>query len=290
MEFIQQQPTLMPETDPKAEMTVVDTVHSAETFGDSKKDVTEVGMSNQRKRRAQRMARRPQRLALGPASDHAAEIARAIQLVEAKNGSIYEAVLEGNKDVGQKSTSITTQGTDNVQSNQGSSTAVHADITAAIDDNNTGSLPEDEAGCIAANNDQNTEDRAKSEVKSMISGEGDHSKSGVNFSSETAPAEDQCGLEATRPHRKADLTEITKVQAASEPVLQADANSVNSQTPTNTELDRPEVGEANLPESTSGEVNVSEDALFGSSVNKSETIEKLSSQMVEDGTISIKPG
>ena len=41
-------------------------------------------MSVQRKRRAERMANRPQRLALGPVSDHGDQILQAIEMVQAK--------------------------------------------------------------------------------------------------------------------------------------------------------------------------------------------------------------
>ena len=49
-------------------------------------------ISAQRRRRAKRMARRPQRLALGPSSDHAAEIIMAIEIAQAFE--IFRAVTE----------------------------------------------------------------------------------------------------------------------------------------------------------------------------------------------------
>ena len=45
--------------------------------------MVDIGMSAQRKRRAQRMANRVQRLALGPVSDHGDEILQAIEIVKA---------------------------------------------------------------------------------------------------------------------------------------------------------------------------------------------------------------
>ena len=45
--------------------------------------MVDIGMSAQRKRRAQRMANRRQRLALGPVSDHGDEILQAIEIVKA---------------------------------------------------------------------------------------------------------------------------------------------------------------------------------------------------------------
>eukprot|EP00057_Strongylocentrotus_purpuratus_P020401 XP_011674875.1 PREDICTED: cAMP-dependent protein kinase type 1-like [Strongylocentrotus purpuratus] len=45
--------------------------------------MVDIGMSAQRKRRAQRMAKRRQRLALGPVSDHGDEILQAIEIVKA---------------------------------------------------------------------------------------------------------------------------------------------------------------------------------------------------------------
>ena len=45
--------------------------------------MVDIGMSAQRKRRAQRMASRRQRLALGPVSDHGDEIIQAIEIVKA---------------------------------------------------------------------------------------------------------------------------------------------------------------------------------------------------------------
>ena len=79
MEFIHQQPAMLHNEDSKAVNDRVDSVLFEQD------PETEVRMTAQRKRRAQRVARRPQRLALGPASEHAAEIALAIQLVKAKN-------------------------------------------------------------------------------------------------------------------------------------------------------------------------------------------------------------
>ena len=46
--------------------------------------MADICMSAQRKRRAQRMANRPQRLAQGPVSEHGDEILQAIESVKAK--------------------------------------------------------------------------------------------------------------------------------------------------------------------------------------------------------------
>ena len=56
-----------------------------------------IDMSAQRQRRAQRMATRRQRLNLGPASDHAADIAQVVRDFSAVSAA-YEAVLEVGSD------------------------------------------------------------------------------------------------------------------------------------------------------------------------------------------------
>ena len=139
MEFIQEQSAILSQVDSKAEVNLVDSVVFEEGVNHPK---PEVSMTAQRKRRAQRMARRPQRLALGTASDHAAEITRAILLVEAKNESTDEANLEGNRDLNQKSPTFEEHGTDGVQSNEGS-------------------LAEDDA-CLVNAKDPNTEEQSTS--------------------------------------------------------------------------------------------------------------------------------
>ena len=91
MELILQQQDMLPHEDSKAVDDRKDSVPFEQDVRELKTEVRQ--LSAQRKRRAQRVARRPQRLALGPASEHAAEIALAIQLVKAKHDtSLIESV------------------------------------------------------------------------------------------------------------------------------------------------------------------------------------------------------
>ena len=136
MEFIYQQPAMLSEGDSKAVLVNdrIDSVLSEQVQSPE----TEVSMSAQRKRRALRVARRPQRLAFGPASEHATEILRAIQLVEEKNGSIDRAVHEGKIDASQKSNSSEKHGSDGIQLSEGSSTEVDSCLIIANSDAGAG--------------------------------------------------------------------------------------------------------------------------------------------------------
>ncbi|XP_041467708.1 dual specificity testis-specific protein kinase 2-like [Lytechinus variegatus] len=74
--------------------------------------MADISMSAQRKRRAQRMANRPRRLAQGPVSDHGDEILQAIELVKAKQeaeaypGGDFLETKDQETHTSEKSTSI----------------------------------------------------------------------------------------------------------------------------------------------------------------------------------------
>ena len=125
----QPSPSLKPDSDHKVELpeSLRTMTHTEQPSGNAVPEASVAApMSAQRKRRAQRMARRPQRLTLGPASDHAAEITKAIELVMAIE--IVRSVMKlciakrdheaSNYCRGQGSQSIETQGYDHTQVNK----------------------------------------------------------------------------------------------------------------------------------------------------------------------------
>ena len=98
MDLFKLQQALCPVSDPKSEVNecfgIIDTEQGNSNNNNVKVVEEKVEMSAQRRRRAERMAKRPQRLALGPVSDHAAEIAEAMRLVEAKARATSEPEQE----------------------------------------------------------------------------------------------------------------------------------------------------------------------------------------------------
>ena len=86
MDRFEEQTSLKPGSDNKVDMpeSLSTMTHTEQPSGNAVPEASfPVQLLAQRKRRAQRMVRRPQRLALGSASDHAADITKAIELVMA---------------------------------------------------------------------------------------------------------------------------------------------------------------------------------------------------------------
>ena len=206
------------------------------------------------------MARRPHRFALGPSSEHATEIAQAIQLVEAKTGSIDGADnLVGNRDLGQESPSMVAMGTDDVQITQGSS------------------LEDDACLITNTNNDPDDGDQSINEAQSSPLAFGTEEKGGSTDADgqllqEIMPAEDHCLLEITQPDAQTDDSEIVNEDD--------DANLPSLKE----EQYRPEAIHSPVLKNTSGEVSVSKEALSGSSVDQSETTKRLSFETAGDTT------
>ena len=125
MDRLEEQPSLKPGSDNKVDMpeSLSTMTHTELPSGNAvPKASFPAPVSVQRKRRAQRMVRRPQRLALGPASDHTAEITKAIELVMAIEivRSVIQSCIaqrdhEASSCLGQESQSIETQGSDHAQ-------------------------------------------------------------------------------------------------------------------------------------------------------------------------------
>ena len=128
MDRLEEQPSLKPGSDNKVEMpeSLSTVTHTEQPTGNAVPEASfPAPISAQRKRRAQRMVRRPQRLALGPASDHAAEITKAIELVMAieivrsvMKSCIAQRDHEASSCLRQESQSIETQGSDHAKVNK----------------------------------------------------------------------------------------------------------------------------------------------------------------------------
>ena len=231
MKFIQKQPAILPELDPKADLPKVVSVNINEVVGDPKPEVRmcqipEVAMSAQRKRRAQRMARRPLRLVLGPSSEHAAEIAKAIQLVEEKNGPIDGTYLESNLGPRPKSSSIVQHEMEGVQSSgdEGSSTEDRDCLTNTTDvlEAEDRSISEDQSSLSSSNDDEGSsaedrdcltnttsdleaEDRSISEDQSSLSSFNDDEGSSTEY---------RACLTSTTGHLEAENRSISEDQSS----------------------------------------------------------------------------
>ena len=137
----QPSPSLKPDSDHKVELpeSLRTMTRTEQPSGNAVPEASVAApISAQRKRRAQRMVRRPQRLTLGPASDHAAEITKAIELVMAidivrsvMKSCIAKRYPDAGNCRGQGSQSIETQGFDHAQVNKDTSSEGDTEIVSS---------------------------------------------------------------------------------------------------------------------------------------------------------------
>ena len=276
--------------------------------------IPEVPMSIQSNRRAQRMARRPLRLALGPSSEHAAEIAKAI-IWSKKDRDFHRPIqmLECNLEAEDPLPSSEDQMQVYPSSNddEGSSTEDRDCLTNTTGDLEAEdrSISEDQSSLSSSNDDEGSstedrdcltnttgdleaEDRSISEDQSSLSSDPEEKRDETEADdclfSEVVPAEDACLLEAKHPDTQSDGTEMDNVSDDAESMQHA---TVISQTPSlKEEPYGPEANDSPLVENTSGEVSVdNEETLSGSSIDQEETTRRLSPEALEDETISTEP-